>query len=166
MEGTYPLPEAQLDRFIFKVNIPYPSPDDLNEILNRTTGANVPVVERVSDGGTILAMQHLARQVPIPSHVSEFASRVIVASHPGENAPAMVNQYVRYGASPRGGQAMILGAKITGLLSGRYNASFEDVIAVAPASLRHRLLLNFEGQAEGINTDEIIGEILTAVPEE
>lgn len=166
MEGTYPLPEAQLDRFIFKVNIPYPSPDELNEILNRTTGANMPVVGPVSDGGTILAMQHLARQVPIPSHVSEFVSRVIVASHPGENAPAMVNQYVRYGASPRGGQALILGAKITGLLSGRYNAGFEDVVAVAPASLRHRLLLNFEGQAEGISPDEIIGEILTAVPEE
>lgn len=166
MEGTYPLPEAQLDRFIFKVNIPYPSPDDLNEILKRTTGANVPEVGPVSDGETILAMQRLARQVPIPSHVSEFVSRLIVASHPGENAPATVNQYVRYGASPRGGQALILGAKITGLLSGRYNASFEDVIAVAPASLRHRLLLNFEGQAEGISPDEIIGEILTAVPEE
>jgi MoxR-like ATPase len=164
MEGTYPLPEAQLDRFIFKVNIPYPSPEELNEILDRTTGANVPEVRPVSDGETILAMQQLARKVPIPSHVRGFVSQVIVASHPGANAPAMVNQYVRYGASPRGGQALILGAKITGLLSGRYNASIEDVIDVAPASLRHRLLLNFEGQAEGINPDEIIGEILAAVP--
>ncbi len=166
MEGTYPLPEAQLDRFIFKVNIPYPSSEELNEILNRTTGAGMPVVQPVSDGETILAMQRLAKQVPIPSHVSEYVSRVIVASHPGPDAPAMVNLYVRYGASPRGGQALVLGAKITGLLSGRYNASFEDVIDVAPASLRHRLLLNFEGQAEGISPDDIVAEILASVPEE
>ncbi|MCA9928664.1 MAG: MoxR family ATPase [Anaerolineales bacterium] len=162
-EGTYPLPEAQLDRFIFKVNVLFPSADELTEIIARTTGKEEVVVTAVASGNHLIAMQQLARQVPIPSHVSQYISRLIVATHPGENGSAMVNQYVRYGSSPRGAQALVLGAKITALLAGRYNVSFDDVAAVAPAALRHRLLLNFEGQAEGISTDDVIADLLQTV---
>ncbi len=162
-EGTYPLPEAQLDRFIFKVNVTFPSADELTEIIDRTTGEENPEVSVVADGQRLIAMQNLARQVPIPSHVSQYISQLIVASHP-ENSPIpLVNQYVRYGSSPRGAQALVLGAKITALLAGRYNVSFEDVAAVAPAALRHRLLLNFEGQANNIAVDTIVKALLEAV---
>ncbi|HEX6386721.1 MAG TPA: MoxR family ATPase [Anaerolineae bacterium] len=163
-EGTYPLPEAQLDRFLFKVNVPFPSADDLTEILARTTGKEIPIAMTVADGQRLIAMQQLARQVPIPSHVSAYISHLVVASHPESSTIPLVNQYVRYGASPRGAQALVLGAKITALLAGRYNVSFEDVAAVAPAALRHRLLLNFEGQAEGIRTDDIIRSLIESVP--
>ncbi len=164
MEGTYPLPEAQLDRFFFKVNVEFPSSGELVEILARTTGSQAPAAGRAASGGDILAMRSLARQVPIASHVSQWVARLVVATHPeGPEAPPLVRQYVRYGASPRGGQALILGAKVTALLDGRYNVSFEDVQSVAPAALRHRLLLNFEGLAEGIRTDEIIEEVIQGV---
>jgi MoxR-like ATPase len=165
-EGTYPLPEAQLDRFIFKINVPFPSAGDLTEILARTTGQEAPVAQTAADGQRIIAMQHLARQVPIPSHTTAYVSRLIVASHPGHSPAPLVNQYVRYGSSPRGAQALVLGAKITALLAGRYNASFDDIMAVAPAALRHRLLLNFEGQAEGISPDDIVADLLKHVPRE
>ncbi len=161
MEGTYPLPEAQLDRFFFKVNVEFPSSGELVEILARTTGSQAPAAGRAASGGDILAMRSLARQVPIASHVSQWVARLVVATHPeSPEAPPLVRQYVRYGASPRGGQALILGAKVTALLDGRYNVSFEDVQAVAPAALRHRLLLNFEGLAEGIRTDDVIQEVI------
>ncbi len=166
MEGTYPLPEAQLDRFILKIDVPYPSAGELSEILERTSGQNDLHSSPVTSGPQILAMQNLARQVPMPSRVGDYVSRLIIASHPGVSPCAMVNQYVRYGASPRGGQAMILGAKIIALLCGRYNVSFEDVAAMAPAALRHRLLLNFEGQAEGIKTDAVIEDLITEVATE
>ncbi|NKQ34384.1 MAG: MoxR family ATPase [Chloroflexi bacterium] len=162
-EGTYPLPEAQLDRFIFKVNVAFPSADDLTEIIERTTGQDTAVVNTVADGERLIAMQQLARQVPIPTHVSEYISRFIVATHPGSSPAPLVNQYVRYGSSPRGAQAMVLGAKITALLDGRYNVSFADAAAIAPAALRHRLLLNFEGQAEGISPDDIVANLLESV---
>ena len=162
-EGTYPLPEAQLDRFIFKVNVTFPSADELTQIIGRTTGKDNPTASIVADGARLIAIQHLARQVPIPSHVSQYISQLIVASHPGGSPAPLVNQYVRYGSSPRGAQALVLGAKITALLAGRYNVSFEDVAAVAPAALRHRLLLNFEGQANNIAADAIIKELLQAV---
>lgn len=162
-EGTYPLPEAQLDRFIFKVNVTFPSANELTEIIGRTTGKDTPEVSVVADGERLIAMQNLARQVPIPSHVSQYISQLIVASHPGSSPAPLVNQYVRYGSSPRGAQALVLGAKITALLAGRYNVSFEDVTAVAPAALRHRLLLNFEGQANNIAPDTIIKELLDSV---
>lgn len=166
MEGTYPLPEAQLDRFFFKVNVPYPSADELVEILNRTTGVTTPQVQRVAHGEEILAMRDLARAVPVASHVSQYIARLTVATHPDSpQASPLVRRYVRYGASPRGGQALMLGAKIAALLAGRYNVAFEDVRAVAPAALRHRLLLNFEGLAEGVNPDVILDELLKAVPE-
>jgi MoxR-like ATPase len=163
MEGTYPLPEAQLDRFLFKVNVPFPSADDLTEILARTTGKDTPLAQPAADGPTLVAMQQLTRQVPIPSHVSTYISRLIVATHPPDTPAPMVSQYVRYGASPRGAQALALGAKVTALLDGRYNVSFDDVAAVAPAALRHRLLLNFEGQAEGVTTDQVIADLLESV---
>lgn len=165
-EGTYPLPEAQLDRFIFKINVTFPTADELTEILVRTTGQNNPQAEVVADGDTLVAMQNLARQVPIPSNVSEYVSRLIVATHPQTSPSEMVRQYVRYGSSPRGAQGLVMGAKITALLAGRYNVSFADVQAVAPPTLRHRLLLNFEGQAEGISRDAVIADLLSSVPTE
>ena len=164
MEGTYPLPEAQLDRFLFKVEVRFPSSDQLVDILTRTTGAGQPQPERVADGPSILRMGELARQIPVASHVNDYTARLVVASHPeSPTASALVRQYVRYGASPRGGQALILGAKVTALLAGRLNVAFDDVHAVAHAALRHRLLLNFEGQAEGIRPDQIVDELLQSV---
>lgn len=164
MEGTYPLPEAQLDRFLFKVNVPFPSLDDMTEILARTTGKELPSAGKIADGEQVIAMQTLARQLPIPSHVNQYVSRLIISSHPGSSPAPMVNQYVRYGSSPRGGQAIVLGAKIAALLAGRFNVSFDDVQSMAPAALRHRLLLNFEGQAEGIRPDQIIADLLAHTP--
>lgn len=165
-EGTYPLPEAQLDRFIFKVNVAFPSADELTEIITRTTGNMDTELTAVADGDRLVAMQQLARQVPIPTNVSQYISRLIVATHPEQTPAAKVKQYVRYGSSPRGAQALVLGAKITALLAGRYNVSFEDVAQVATSALRHRLLLNFEGQAEGVRADEIVADLLTAVSKE
>jgi MoxR-like ATPase len=165
-EGTYPLPEAQLDRFLFKINVGFPTADELTEILARTTGKENAQAQKAASGETLIAMQNLARQVPIPSHVSGYVSRLIVASHPGDSPAPLVKQYVRYGSSPRGAQALVLGAKITALLAGRYNVSFDDVTAVAPAALRHRLLLNFEGQAEGIRTDDVIADLIEQVGKE
>jgi MoxR-like ATPase len=165
MEGTYPLPEAQLDRFMFKVDVNFPSAEELVAILGRTTGGAMPRAETVADGPRILAMGDLARRVPMAGHVGEYIARLVLASHPeSDAAPEMVRRYVRYGASPRAGQAMVLGSKITALLDGRHNVAFDDVHAVAPAALRHRLLLNFEAQAEGIHPDAVIAELLQAVP--
>jgi len=162
MEGTYPLPEAQLDRFFFKVNVPFPSAGELVEILSRTTGSLEELAHPIASGKDIVAMRELARQVPIASHVSEYVARLTVATHPDNpEASEMITKYVRYGSSPRGAQAMILGAKVTALLDGRYNVSFEDIHAVAPAALRHRLLLNFEGLAEGIKTDQLIDSLIS-----
>jgi MoxR-like ATPase len=167
MEGTYPLPEAQLDRFLFKVNVAFPTSSDLVEILSRTTGQRAPTAGKAASGAQIVAMGQLARQIPIAKHVSEFVARLIVASHPDHpEAPPKVKQFLRYGASPRGAQALVLGAKITALFAGRLNVAFEDVAAVAPAALRHRLLLNFEGQAEGVTTDDVIAELLDKVPKD
>jgi len=166
MEGTYPLPEAQLDRFLFKVEVRFPEAAELVTILDRTTGAESPVPQRAADGRRIVEMGRLALQTPVASHVSEYVARLVVATHPEASKPApLAQRYVRYGASPRGAQALILGAKITALLSGRYNVAIEDVRAVAPAALRHRLLLNFEGLAEGIRPDQVIEDLLNFVPE-
>jgi MoxR-like ATPase len=165
MEGTYPLPEAQLDRFMFKVNVRYPSVTDLVTVLERTTGVDVPHAQKVADGRQIIEMGKLAFNTPVASHVNEYVARLIVASHPEDpTAPERVRQFVRYGASPRGAQALILGGKINALLEGRFNVSFEDIQAVAPSALRHRLLLNFEGLAEGVITDDIIQDMLKSVP--
>ncbi|NMB88772.1 MAG: MoxR family ATPase [Chloroflexi bacterium] len=164
MEGTYPLPEAQLDRFFFKVTVAYPSPAELVQILERTTGADIPGARRVVTAAQLLAMRELARQVPVASHVAEWVARLVVATHPDSpEAPPMVRRYVRYGASPRGAQALLLGAKVTALLGGRYNVAFDDVRAILPAALRHRLLLNFEGLAEGLSVDAILGELIEQI---
>ncbi len=161
LEGTYPLPEAQVDRFLFKINVGYPSAEELVEILARTTGAEVPQISAVADADTLLAMQSLARGVPVATPVSTYAARISVATHPqSDTAGEMVKQYVRYGASPRGAQALISGAKVVALLAGRYNVAVEDIRAVAPAALRHRLILTYEAEAEGITPDAIIQTIL------
>ncbi len=164
-EGTYPLPEAQLDRFIFKVNVTFPTADELVTIIDRTTGADVPRPQKVAGGEEVIQMGALALNVPVPSHVNEYVAKLVVATHPnGEGATQQVKDYLQFGASPRGAQAMILGAKINALLEGRFNVSFEDVAMVAPAALRHRLLLNFEALAEGISSDEVIADLLAKVP--
>jgi len=166
MEGTYPLPEAQVDRFLFKVNVTFPSSAELVEILNRTTSEAEPEVEVVADGATVLAMAALARQVPVASPVADYAARLVLATHPESNtAPEMVRRYVRYGASPRAAQALILGGKVAALLEGRYNVSLADLREVAPAALRHRVLLNFDAQAEGVAPDRVVEEVVRTVAE-
>jgi MoxR-like ATPase len=161
MEGTYPLPEAQLDRFLFKLLVGYPSLEQLGMIIDRTTGAEMPQVAPVLDGPRVLEMRAVVREVPVAPHVREYALDIVLATHPGSPAATeQVNRFVRYGASPRGAQALILAGKVSALLDGRWNVSFDDIQKAAPAGLRHRLLLNFEGQAEGVTTDEIIGDII------
>ena len=161
MEGTYPLPEAQLDRFFFKIDVPFPSEKDLIAIMERTTGVDTPAVGKAATGADVLAMQRLARDVPIASHVMAYAIRLLRGTHPEtERVPEIVKTYVRYGASPRGAQAMVLGAKIHALLDGRFNVAYGDVQAVAAPALRHRVILNFEGEAEGISTDSVVRSII------
>jgi MoxR-like ATPase len=165
MEGTYPLPEAQLDRFMFKVMVPFPSEEDLVAIMDRTTGADAPSASKVCTGAEIVEMQRLARAVPIAPHVTAYAVSVLAASHPDQpRAPELVRQYVRYGGSPRGAQALVAGGKIYALLDGRFNVSIDDIRAVALPALRHRVILNFEGEAEGITAEAIVRSILDAVP--
>ena len=165
MEGTYPLPEAQLDRFMFKVMVPFPSEDDLVAIMDRTTGADSPTASKICTGAEIVEMQRLARAVPIAPHVTAYAVSVLAASHPDQpRAPELVRQYVRYGGSPRGAQALVAGGKIYALLDGRFNVSIDDIRAVALPALRHRVILNFEGEAEGITSEAIVRSILDAVP--
>ncbi|MBI5839064.1 MAG: AAA family ATPase [Chloroflexi bacterium] len=165
MEGTYPLPEAQLDRFFFKVNVNMPDVKEMSEILDRTTGKDVTSAGHAASGADILQMRALVRAVPIASHVKEYIARLILATHPDDpKASPLVKKYVRYGVSPRGGQALVLGAKVMALFSGRYNAAFEDIHAIASAALRHRLLLNFDGLAEGISTDMVIAELMKEMP--
>lgn len=165
MEGTYPLPEAQLDRFMFKIDVPFPSAEDLMEIFSRTTGNYEENVGAVVTGNEIIMMGEVAYGVPMPSSVNEYVARLVVATHPeSEYATELVKRYVRYGSSPRGGQSIILGAKVNALLEGRYNVSYADVSAVAVSALRHRLLLNFEGQAEGVTAERIIRELLEQLP--
>jgi MoxR-like ATPase len=167
MEGTYPLPEAQLDRFFFKLNVTFPTAAELVAISDRTTSGIDPAVHAVVSGQEITAMQHLARQTPIATHVTTYAVRVLRATHPdAPEAVAMTKRYVRYGASPRGLQAMILGGKIMALLDGRYNVAFKDIRTAAAAALRHRIILNFDGEAEGIDPDAIIASVLEETPEE
>ncbi len=164
MEGTYPLPEAQLDRFIFKLKVRYPAIEELNAIIDRTTQSQPAAVKRVMDGPTVLSFQGLIREVPIASHVRDFATRIVMATHPQwEHAPEMTRRFVRYGASPRGAQALVLGAKVRALTEGRYNVSMEDIRALAPAALRHRVLLNFAGESEAIDTDTLIAQVVDKV---
>jgi MoxR-like ATPase len=161
MEGTYPLPEAQLDRFLFKLQVEYPSAEEVATILDRTTQREMPAVERVVEGPQINALRGLARDIPIAEPVQAYAIRMVMATHPASaHATELAKRYVRYGASPRGAQALILGGKIRAILDERYNVSHDDVRAMAHQSLRHRMILNFEGEAEGITTDEILDDII------
>ncbi len=165
MAGTYPLPEAQLDRFMFKVLVNFPTREQLAEILNRTTGAEIAELKPVCSGERVLAMRRLVRQTPIAEHVQDYAIRLVLATHPGcESAPELVRRYVAYGASPRGAQALVLGGKVRALLDGRFCVAFEDIRAIAHPALRHRIILNFEGEAEGISTDALVDEVLEHVP--
>ena len=164
MEGVYRLPEAQLDRFMFKLKMDFPGEDEMGEILRRTTSTDVPEVSKVLDAQAILEMRKLVRQVPIASHVENYIIKLICATHPEKDiAPELTRKYVQLGASVRGLQAITLTAKIRALLDGRYNVAFEDVQNVTHPALRHRILRNIEGEAEGIDTDEIIDHILREV---
>ncbi len=161
MEGTYPLPEAQLDRFLFKLRVTYPTLEELNEIIDRTTRADAPGVRRVMTGPEVLRFRELVREVPIAAHVRDLASLMVMATHPQwEHAPEVTRRFVRYGASPRGAQALVLGGKVRALAAGRYNVSVEDLHAVARSALRHRIILNFEGEAEGVDVDTLVGQVL------
>jgi MoxR-like ATPase len=164
MEGTYPLPEAQLDRFIFKVLVPFPSESDLISIVERTTGAETQTARQVTTAAEIVEMQRLARSVPIAPHVTAFAVSILSATHPDQpRAPQLVREYVRYGGSPRGAQALVTAGKIFALLDGRSNVSADDIREAAMPALRHRLILNFEGEAEGITPEAVVRTILDAV---
>ena len=164
-EGTYPLPEAQLDRFFFKLSVGYSSRDELAEIINRTTTGHDPQLNQVLDAPTILAHQQLVRTVVIAPHIQDYAVRLVLATHPeGELATPMVNQFLRFGASPRAAQALVLAGKVRALLDARANVSIDDVRSVALPAMRHRCLLNFEGEAEGKTTDEILTNIVETLP--
>jgi len=165
MEGTYPLPEAQLDRFFFKLLTLYPTLENLEEIMERTTRGEDPVARPVAGGDTLLEMRRLVREIVVAGHVREYAMRLVLATHPeGPYAVESTNQFVRYGSSPRGGQALMLAGKVRALLQGRFNVSFEDIQAAVRPALRHRLILNFEGEAENISPDAIIDEIVENTP--
>jgi MoxR-like ATPase len=161
MEGTYPLPEAQLDRFLFKLRVRYPAVEELNAIIDRTTQVRPVAVERVMTGPTVLAFRELIREVPIASHVRDFASTIVMATHPEwAGAPEATRRFIRYGASPRGAQALVLGAKVLALSQGRYNVSADDIRALTAPALRHRVILNFEGEAEAVDMDTLVGGIV------
>ncbi|MEM9074837.1 MAG: MoxR family ATPase, partial [Myxococcota bacterium] len=166
MEGTYPLPEAQLDRFLFKLQVGFPSRDELHDILDRTTGAESPEVQPVLDQAAILSMRKVVRDVAVSRHVKDYAIRVLEATHPERSsAPDMAKRFVRFGASPRGAQAMLLAAKIHALFDGRFSAAIDDVRWAVKPALRHRVILNFEGEAEGVATDAVLEDILQTVSE-
>ncbi len=178
MEGTYPLPEAQLDRFFFKLRVEFPSSEALHTILDRTTTKSNLHAQKVLGGANLLELRSLVRQVPVARSVQDFAVRILVGTHPDAEKAAkvlgkgekvdrndLVKRFVRYGASPRGAQALLLGAKVLALLDGRFAVSCADVVKVARPALRHRLILNFEGQAEGVSTDDIVSAIIARTPE-
>jgi MoxR-like ATPase len=165
-EGTYPLPEAQLDRFFFKLIVNYSGREEMAAILDRTTRGEWPKAEQVMDGAEIERWQGLVREVLVAPAVQDYAIRLVLATHPGgEFAAADTNKYVRCGASPRGAQALVLAGKVRALLEGRYNVSFEDVRKVYLPALRHRILLNFEAQAENVPSDAVLQQVLKEVKE-
>jgi MoxR-like ATPase len=167
MEGTYPLPEAQLDRFLFKLTVPYPSEDDLLRIAQVTTGSSMPHPSRVASGAALLELMRFAREVPVAETVLRYAVRIVRRTNPETaDAPAEVKRFARYGSSPRGLQSLVLGAKVRGLLEGRYNVAFDDIRAVALPALRHRVILGFEADAEGVTTDKLVHDVVATTPEE
>jgi len=165
MEGTYPLPEAQLDRFMLKLNAAYPDAEELALIVDRTTAAPMTHVEPVLSAREVLELRTLVRSIALAGHVKDYAVRMLLATHAASaQATPMVRRYVRHGASPRGLQAMVLIAKALALFAGRINVSFDDLATAAPPALRHRILLNFEGEAEGVDIEELIGEVINETP--
>jgi MoxR-like ATPase len=160
LEGTYPLPEAQLDRFFFKALVPFPNQDELLEIARRTTGNTIPTLKPVADAAAILSAQQVAREVPIAEHVLAYAGKLIAATHPDRSELESVKRYVRFGASPRGLQTLVLAGKVRALLDGRYNVAFDDLVAVAHPALRHRIFMQFEAEADDVTSDQLIDEIV------
>jgi MoxR-like ATPase len=164
-EGTYPLPEAQLDRFFFKLLVGYPSAEELTEILNRTTGNETSSLSRISDAAGLRQLQALVREVPVATHVKDYAVRIVLATHPQTaTAVPIVNRFLRFGSSPRGAQTLVLAAKVRALAEGRFNVSFEDIKWAALPALRHRLILNYDAEAEGLTADHILERVLAEVP--
>jgi MoxR-like ATPase len=164
MEGTYPLPEAQLDRFLYKLVVPFPQEKEMLKILNRTTTDESPEIRPVLNREKIREFSHFVLQVPVAEPVMKFAASLVLGSHPEHPlAPESVRRFVRYGSSPRGAQALILSAKLRALRENRYHAAIEDIVAVAFPCLRHRFILNIEGQAEGISSDILIRDLLDQV---
>lgn len=167
MEGTYPLPEAQIDRFFFKTTVEFPKMEELNIILDRTTGIEPPPVEMVIDGGDILELRKLAREVLIATPVRDYVSRIVISTHPDSDyAIESTRKYIRYGSSPRGAQALVIAAKVNAIMDGRFNVGFDDVLKSLKSALRHRLILNFEAQAEGIPVENILDDLIKEVPHE
>jgi MoxR-like ATPase len=164
MEGTFPLPEAQVDRFLFKVQVSPSKLDDLMEVIDRTTGKDTVTPQAILSGKDILEMRALAKEVPIASHVKEFAARLVLGTNPTEGS-AVARKYLRYGSSPRGAQSIVRASKIMALVKGRYNVSFSDLKEAAFPALRHRMILNFEAEAEGIRPDAILEKIMAEIPE-
>lgn len=161
MEGTYPLPEAQMDRFLFKLNVKFPKFEELSQIVNLTTGKDKESLRKISNGEEILKMIEIAKGVPIAKPVMDYAMKLILATHPeNENSPEIVKKYIRFGSSPRGAQALVLASRVKALMEGRYNVSFDDIKYIAYPSLRHRIILNFDALQDGIDSDFIISEII------
>ena len=163
MEGTYPLPEAQLDRFLFKLRVPFPQRSELHDILDRTTQRTEASVHSVLSGAQILSLRQVVRSVPVAPHVQDYVVQLVLATHPETAANSPAAKYIRYGSSPRGAQALILGGKARALLEGRFNVSIEDIQALLPSSLRHRIILNFEAHADGRTPDDLLEEIAAKV---
>lgn len=166
MEGTYPLPEAQIDRFFFKLKIEYPCPSELKEIVNRTTIQELPTLNKVIGQSELRQIQMLVRDIPVASHVLDYATRLVLATQPGSGtATQKVKKYVRYGSSPRGAQALIFAGKARAFTKKRFNVSFADIRQIALPALRHRILLNFEGETERVDPDQLIKNVIELVPE-
>jgi MoxR-like ATPase len=166
MEGTYPLPEAQIDRFFFKLKIDYPSREHLHEIIHKTTQNTEPVMEPILKADQILSMRRMVKNVPIATHVTDYAVRLVLATHPNDAfATESTREFVLFGASPRGAQSLVMAGKVLALFQGRYNVSVEDIRAAAKPALRHRIVLNIKGEAEGVDEDEMIDALIRKVPE-
>ena len=165
LDGTYPLPEAQLDRFIFNIIIGYPSEEEELRVVNTTTSGDIPTPDAVSGATEVLLFQKLVRKVPIADEVGRYVIQFVRATRPGNpEAPDFINRYVSYGVSPRAGQYLVLGGKARALLDGRYNVSCEDVQKLAAPILRHRILLNFHAESDGVSSDEIVRRLVETVP--
>lgn len=162
-EGTYPLPEAQMDRFLVKIDVPFPTEEELRDIVKRTTGAPHQPVEKIASGGQIAQIQQLAKEILVADETLSYAVKILLATHPAQSDAATVKKYVKAGAGPRGVQAMITLAKVRAFMAGRYNISIEDIQTVAIPALRHRVFLNFEGEANGIRTDDLLRDVLQTV---